>query len=300
MFLSRFYRACETTEEESEKATIENVAMIRTKQLYEKCVEVAEKFIESGQNVDLKSTAGVKRRCPFNDLIYFHSIDNITFDLMHDVNEGAIPFLLTNLFEFMIEKKIMNATEIQTKIRDFNYGELSKRNKPSQLKLDRKNLGQNASQTYCLFINIIFIFASVKDKLEGIWIGVESLLKCCEIIYSKDISEDDINQFTVLLDLHLKCFQELFKTHLRPKQHFLTHYPTAIRKMGPVIFYWMMRVDSKHQFFTHLLHDTNNFVNIAKTLAKKHQALMAYKLFTISDIERSKTTYDFIKIASKH
>lgn len=293
-FMSRFCRACETTKEESERATKEDVAKMRTKDSYEKCVEAAEKFVKAGKKIDFQVTKGVKRKCPFNDLINFPAIDNITFDVMHDVNEGAIPFLLSNFFNHMIENKIMSATEIQIRIRDFNYGELSKRNKPSMMNLDRKNLGQNASQSHCLFINVPFIFADVKQKLEDIWIGVESLLKCTEIIYSKEISEDDINQLTVL------WFRGFFKTHLLPKHHFLTHYPEAIRRMSPLIYYWMMRVDSKHQVFTHLVKNTNNFVNIAKTLAKKHQAIMAYKMFKISDIEPSKKTIDFSKIETNH
>lgn len=299
-FNGRFCRACDINKEESERATKEDPTKLRTKESYSECVNAVERFESSGKKINFQVTKGVKRGCPFNSLAFFHTIENITFDIMHDVNEGAILFLMRNLFRYMNDNKIMDDGKIQKRVRDFNYGEVSKRNKPSALSIDSNNLGQNASQSLCLFINLPFIFADIKEKLEPIWIGVESLLKCVEIIYSKEISEDDINQLEILIELHLNWFLNTFNTHLRPKHHFLTHYPDAIRRMGPLIYYWMMRVDSKHQFFTRVAKNTNNFVNLTKTMAKKHQAIMAYKPFTINDIQLSKSSNKFEKMNTKY
>lgn len=127
---------------------------------------------------------------------------------------------------------------------------------------------------------------------------VEALLKCVEICFSKSICEEDINELKSLIDLHLNLFKVTFKTYLRPKHHFLTHYPNAIRRMGPLIYYWMARFESKHLFFTNLAKMTNNFFNIAKTFAKRHQAVMAYKQFTISDIQPSKSSNKFTKVVN--
>lgn len=299
-FNGRFCRACDITKEESERATKEDPAKMRTKESYAKCVNAAEKYLNAGKKIDFKATKGVKRNCPFNSLNFFHIIDNVAFDIMHDVNEGAIPFVLSHLFMYMNEKKIMSSVNIQIRVRDFNYGELSKRDKPSDLKLDRKNLGQNASQSHCLFINLPFIFVDCREQLEHIWMGVECLLRCVEIMYSKEISDNDVEQLAVFIEYHLKWLQECFEAHLLPKHHFLTHYPNAIPRIGPLIYFWMMRVDSKHQFFTHQAKNTNNFVNITKTLAKKHQAMMTYKTFTVSDIQPSKLSYNLSEVDAKH
>lgn len=299
-FNGYFCRACDMTKDESERATIEDYGKMRTKSSYSTCVNAAQKFLDSGKKINFKQTKGVKRSCPFNDLNFFHIIDNVAFDIMHDVNEGAIPFVLSNLFIYMIEKKIMSSVNIQIRVRDFNYGELNRRDKPSDLKLDRKNLGQNASQSHCLFINLPFIFADCKEKLEHIWIGIEWLLRCVEIMYSKEISDNDVDQLAAFIEYHLKWLQECFEQNLIPKHHFLTHYPNAIRRIGPLIRFWMMRVDSKHQYFTHQAKNTNNFINITKTLAKKHQAMMAYKLFTVCDIQPSKLSYKLSEVNAKH
>lgn len=126
----------------------------------------------------------------------------------------------------------MSEKEIQTRVRDFNYGELSKGNKPSIVNFKKKNLGQNATQMHCLFIHIAFIFVDKSEILEDIWLVVSTLLRCVDICFSKSICEKEIKEFESLIDLHLKLFKENFKTRLRPKHHFLTHYPNAIRRMG--------------------------------------------------------------------
>lgn len=151
---------------------------------------------------------------------------------------------------------------------------------------------------HCLFIHIPFIFVDKKELLEDIWLVVTTLLKSVEICFSKSICEKEILELESLIDLHLKLFKEIFKTHLRPKHHFLTHYPSAIRRMGPLIYYWMARFESKHLFFTNLAKMTNNYVNIAKTFAKRHQAVMAYSQFNISEIQPSKNNNKLTKTVS--
>lgn len=59
-----------------------------------------------------------------------------------------------------------------------------------------------------------------------------------------------------------------------------------------------MRFESKHLFFTSIAKNTNNFVNIAKTMAKRHQAIMAYKPFSLSQIVPPKTVTKFINTST--
>lgn len=62
--------------------------------------------------------------------------------------------------------------------------------------------------------------------------------------------------------------------------------------MGPIIKLQVMRGDTKHQTFTRYAKRTNNFINICKTLAYKHQTEIASTL-------RSNTFDDKIKAGKK-
>lgn len=70
--------------------------------------------------------------------------------------------------------------------------------------------------------------------------------------------------------------------------HMLTHYPNVIEKTGPVLCNWMMRYESAHKEFTHRAHTTNNFINIAKTLAFSHQEKVCLKNNSQNDFHTSK------------
>lgn len=153
-FNSYFCRICEISKADSQHLVIERQDIMRTKDSYQKCVETAENFIQQDKAIDFKETKGVKRECIFNRLQNFHILDNPTLDVMHDINEGLIPFFLTKLFENCDTRKIIKRSDIQRLVRDNNYGILHKRNKPSKLNFDRSNLGQNATQLYTIMLHL--------------------------------------------------------------------------------------------------------------------------------------------------
>lgn len=69
----------------------------------------------------------------------------------------------------------------------------------------------------------------------------------------------------------------------------MTHYATVIRSIGPIIKTWMMRYESKHKVFTDKAHRTQNFVDLPKTLTRKHQMIQSYKSNVfVNEIESSK------------
>lgn len=88
-------------------------------------------------------------------------LENTSVDLMHDVNEGIVPFFVKFFFNYLIGKRISNLNAIQSKVRDFNYGTLKKRNKPSLIKINNHNIGQNASQIVCVMSNLPFILIQI-------------------------------------------------------------------------------------------------------------------------------------------
>ena len=74
--------------------------ILRTKELYsEHCNAMA-------QNPTLVHSFGVKRTCPLNALQYFHSSDNYSVDIMHDLLEGVVQYELKLLFQFLVRDSI--------------------------------------------------------------------------------------------------------------------------------------------------------------------------------------------------
>lgn len=277
-FNTKYYcRICESEKVECHTMVKEDKSTIRKVEDYEKCVDLAIK----SKNIDLSLTKGIKKFCSLNQLENYHIFINKSVDLMHDLNEGIIPLVIKKVCLFCIEKKIVTEDELVKKIRDFNFGILNKKNIPSLVNFQKKNLNQNATQLYCLIIHLPFILSPFQAKLKEIWSCVETLLQIMQILYSSCITEVNVMELEKLIEVHLEDYQKFFLP-LIPKQHFLVHYPNIIREMGPVKNFWMMRAEAKHQFFTKL--GNKNYKNVTKTFAKQHQKWMLGNGFTYSNV----------------
>lgn len=286
-FSSNYYcRHCECTSSECQVLSRENSSKRRTKENYYKQIEIVNESVK----VKFEETKGVKYYCKLSDLKFFHVIDNPTADIMHDVCEGAIPFALKRLFHFCFESKIFTSEELNLMIQFFDYGFLNNRNIPSDVNLDKRSLGQNATQSLCLFRHVPFILFKFRDhsKLKPIWEVIESLLRVVEIIYSEEITESDLNILNDMIHIHLEGIKKL-GVNLIPKLHFMLHYASIIRSLGPLVAMNMMRYESKHKFFKDVAKNTRNYKNINKTLALKHQNSLCTNGFTYKDsIENGK------------
>lgn len=216
---------------------------------------------------------------------------------MHDLLEETVPVMLKHVFNCCIKDKILTLIELEHLIESFSYGKLYKKNEPEKLNMDKKNLGQSATQMYCLILNIPFILLPYKEKLRGIWKVVETMLQILEIVFSESISEKDIEDLKKAVETHLKLMIDIFGVSLIPKYHLLLHYPRVIRAMGPLIFMWNMRFEAKHQFFKAMAVKTQNYVNLNKPLAEKCQLLLALQKNSYTDdVARGKVICKFNEI----
>lgn len=268
---SHYCRRCDLSIEECSITATENTDRIRTIENYDE-----DLLLLDGNRNHVK---GIKQQCILNSIENYHILQNQTFDIMHDILEGVIPTLLHHIFSYCVAQKLLKKSEIQDRVRDFNYGIKLRKSKPSfldlKLKSDGSNLNQNASQSHCLLLNLPFILLDLQDKLVQIWSCVQSLLVIMQIVFSRTICDNDLKMLEELVEQFLIDFMNNFDVALKPKFHFLTHYVRAIRASGPLKAFWMMRMESKHRFFTNWIAQQKNFINITQSLANKHQETMS-------------------------
>lgn len=296
-----FCRICICTKKISRTATIELADKIRTKQQYIEQIEIIEKLLESAEKtLPPKKTLGIVNYSVLNDLQFYHTIHNRSQDTMHDVYEGAMPFILHIFFQHLIENKIITEEEIEERIGSFGYGRLERKNVPSKLCLQKKNLNQNASQMHCLMRHFPFIFAyllqqndqSKRSIVHKAWPIIENILKIDQIICSRVIKEENLINLEKFTHEFLTHIKEKCKKKIIPKLHFMVHYSNTIRTLGPLRYLQVMRGDAKHQQFTQYAKRCRNYMNITKTLSEKHQEVLSVKW--------SKNTYcDSVKISKK-
>lgn len=97
------------------------------------------------------------------------------------------------------------------------------------------------------------------------------------LICAPAISADQIGYLRVLIEEYLISRKQAFPHHrLKPKHHYMSHYPELIIKFGPLIRLWTMRFESKHAYFKQCTRKLRNFKNVCSSLAERHQLLQAY------------------------
>lgn len=243
---------------------------------------------EMACNPSLPYVFGVKRSCILNSLEYFHTTENFSVDVMHDVLEGVGQYELKLLFLYLKEKHVTSA-EIHSRIQSFDYGFMERNNRPVSVNLAEgsNDLGLNAVQSWCLLRNVPLIFGDLVTSTDQHWGLLLLLLQIINIIFSPMLSQGLCVYLKHLIVDHHTLFKKLYpQKNLLPKHHFLIHYPRCIQKIGPVLHSWCMRYEGKHNFFKKQL---KSFKNITKTLAKKHQIHMAHSW-------RSSTTFSRLDI----
>lgn len=275
-----FCRFCTSTKEETQTMVEENTSKIRTAASHEAQI----KKISLNPDLNLQETKGVHKNCLFNELSSFHVCRNVSADIMHDVLEGIVPYFLQEFFKYAIREKVCCESDIIRRVRDFNYGTLNSRNKPSLIRIERKNLGQNATQSYCIMVHLPFLFIDKKNILNEVWPIMISLLDCMRILFSFKLNDSDRKTLAQRSKEHLNGMVRVFKASLKPKHHNMTHHPRVICETGPLRFASMMKYELKHKFFTDVARKTNNFVNIAKTMAEAHQAYICTQFESMKDI----------------
>lgn len=266
---TKFCRFCLSSKTQCQSITSESDCVMRTIENYEESL----KIIDESERVNYDETNGVKFYCVLSDLNCYHIVLNGTVDAMHDINEGCIPKFLSQFFKLCFKEKVITSEEIEDMAKFYDYGILNQSNIPSQIDFEKRNLGQNASQSMCLFRHLPYILYELREhsKLVEAWKCYESLLRICETVYSYEITEMELQTLGETIKFHLMLFKKVFSTPLAPKQHFLLHYPSVIRAVGPPIYYNMMKIDSKHRVFKTYRHATRNFKAINKSLALQHQ-----------------------------
>lgn len=91
------------------------------------------------------------------------------------------------------------------------------------------------------------------------------------------ISNGQIAYLRVLIDEYLHCRIQNFPDNpLKPKHHYVSHYPELIFQFGPLIRLWTLRFVSKHTYFKQCMRKLRNFKNPCSTLAERHQLLHAF------------------------
>lgn len=231
---------------------------------------------------------GVKRQCPISDrLSHFHATSGYPPDALHDLLEGIVPVEIALCLDVLVRKKYISLQELNHSIRCFPYKWSDKTNCPQPIApnfTSRKSVGGNAHENWCLLRMIPLMIGDKVPEDEPAWEVLMTLKDVVELVMAPLHTDETIGYMQSKISEHRYRYLDLFpKEKVRPKHHFLEHYPLLTTVYGPLVHFWTMRFEAKHRFFKRIVRQTGCFRNILMTMARKHQSMIAYHTHDCND-----------------
>lgn len=292
--VDRFCRFCMATRDEMQAKEVNSGAFEpRTIDAHNQQVQ------EVKQDPTKAKQYGVKGECVLTDgLEHFHVVHGYPPDILHDLLEGIVPVELSLCISNMISKKYFTIDTLNYAIKAFEYAFDDKTDQPQPISHSfstKGTIGGNGHENWALLRLLPLIIGHKVPEGDDAWNILLLLKEIVELAVATKHTEESVHFLDCKVSEHRELLQTTFPDfRLRPKHHYLEHYPELIKAFGPLSDVWTMRFEGKHKFFKRVIRNAHNFKNVALTLAVKHQKMMAYYLDTSSffrpSVEMDKVT----------
>lgn len=143
----------------------------------------------------------------------------------------------------------------------------------------KRTIRGNTHENWSLLRFLPLLVGTSVSTNEPMWQVLCDLNDIVELVIVPFHTDDSISYLDFKISEHRAVFQEVFPHHrIRPKYHYLEHYPQLIRQFGPLVALWTLRFEAKHIFFKGVICHTNGNKNVLLSLAQRHQFQTAYNL----------------------
>ncbi len=153
----------------------------------------------------------------------------------------------------LIQMKYFTLEYLNQKIASFPYQHADKVDRPQPIPktfLSRGTIGGNGHENATLLRLLPLLVGSVVPEGNGAWTVLMELKEVVQLALCPSFTDETLDYFQSKISDHkqvlLKTFPEF---SLRPKHHYVEHYPTMIKCYGPLVHVWTMRFEAKHRFF---------------------------------------------------
>lgn len=257
-----FCRVCKRNKNETRIDCIEHSNSLRNKINYELDIALND-----------PTTTGVKNNSIFNSLSYFHVTDNISCDIMHDLFSGVCKYNFSKILHYFIyEKKIFTLETFNYRKQMFQYGETEIGNvcPPVQKNhIKNSNFKMSAKQMKTFSHFVLLMIGDLVEPNDSVYNFLILFIKIIDCLLLPNFDDDVLIKLQLLIEEHNQLYQSLFNDTLKPKHHNLVHYPTIIKKLGPLRYLWSFRFEAEHQIHKQYARSTTSRVNVPLSLGIK-------------------------------
>lgn len=201
---------------------------------------------EDLKDQNLVKEYGVKGSCVLNELDHFHSVSGFPPDIMHDLLEGVIPIEMALCLNDLINKKYITLEFVNRTIKQFPYKFIDKTDQPQVIPAtfaSKGTIGGNGHENWALIRLLPLMIGFDIPEHDETWEILMLLKDIVELATSFRFTDDTIDFLGAKISEHRGLLSKVFPHFvLRPKHHYIEHYPQLIRTYGPLRDVWTMRL----------------------------------------------------------
>lgn len=247
----------------NEMRTMSSIGLLRTVEEYNDVV--------NGRDLETMRQHGIVRQCPFHVLENYHFLAAPTVDLMHDVLEGHLHYLMVGIYRELQNE--FNIASVNDFIESFPYVGRYRKNKPTGLEVNDSNKikDYSAKKMFNLVRLLPLILARHHTFPTGpLWRCLLMFQYVMDYLFALEMPESKLQYLDNAIEDYVQLFIDA-GGHITPKTHYLLHYVHVIRLLGMPRYYWAMRFEANHQVIKQYGNVNCCHKNLPQTLANKVQ-----------------------------
>ncbi|XP_070511735.1 uncharacterized protein [Cardiocondyla obscurior] len=248
---------------------------------------------------DLSKT-GIKEKCCWLKVEGFNLFENVSTDILHDWFQGvcqyAIQFIL---FSQIKTYKLIPLSLLKIKLSTFDFGcdNISKPSNTISIEGHQVKYKTSGSQMFTLIRYFALIVGLYIPENHPVWNFFLLLRRITDRLINRRVYFDSCEALAYDLEELNRQYLKLSNNTLKPKFHFMIHYPRLMKMFGPLALLSTFRFEARHRLSKMVAHCAAGRVNICKTIALKNQ-LMLNDLF-LKRKKFNRITYGKIKAVSR-
>jgi len=190
-------------------------------------------------DLQAQDNKGIKGNSVFNTLKSFHVCQpGLPPCLGHDIFEGVLSYDVALYLKYFIKKKQwLTYSILNRRIKQFKFKGTDALTKPCAVNSEVPKLSGQAIQNWnFLRLLPVLIGDKVQNPEDDVWQLTLQLKDIVDMICAQTISSAQVAYLDILIQEYLESRKSLFpESPLKPKHHYLRHYPALIFKFGPLI-----------------------------------------------------------------
>ena len=194
---------------------------------------------------------GIKVECLWNQMHSFHVSINIALDIMHDFIEKVCYYSVCAILSQLLRSGFLTLDNLNERVKFFDYG-YDSGNKVVIITADhlqKEKLKMSASEMFFFVRHLGLMIGDFVPEGNEHWRLYVLLAEIMGIVTAPYVRKQSGPFLAALISEHHEVYKTVYGKTLKPKHHFMLHYPEVMNNIGPAINIWCMRMEGMHRPF---------------------------------------------------